>query len=101
MSEPANSKRLGNVHWRRVFLISHFSLLIFFLLSCSPKPSTKVETPQGFGESRAADLQVIPKQAEMTVEWDKTVTAQVDVTWLGGQKYPVQITPAAGTPSWL
>lgn len=99
-----NSRRPGRTarHRRSIVLpISLFSVLIFFLLSCSPKPSTKAETPQGFGESRAADLDVKPKQSEIVVEWGKTVTAQVDVNWLGGQKYPVQIAPAGGTPAWL
>jgi hypothetical protein len=92
---------MGKHRMRIWFLMALLACLICFLLGCSPKPSTKAETPQGFGQSRAADLEVKPKQSNIVVEWDKTVTAQVDVNWLGDQKYPVQIAPANGAPSWL
>ncbi len=35
------------------------------------------------------------------MEWGAPAKTTIEITWAAGQKYPVQVIPASGSPSWL
>lgn len=73
-----------------------------FARACGDKSETPPPgEPEGFGTARTEDLQVVPVQEEMTLQWGVPTDFQVDVAWAENQKYPVQLVPAEGTPDWL
>lgn len=82
---------------RIIFILT---LAASLLLSCSPKPKVTSE-PEGFGTARASDLTIKPSQTELTLAWDTATKTSVEIAWAGSQKYPVQISPKAGSPDWL
>lgn len=82
-----------------------FALLLTILIGLSGcallQPKKGESKPEGFGESRAGDLNITPVQDTVTAEWGLTTETAVEVTWAAAQKYAVQLAPAAGTPRWL
>ncbi len=80
-------------------LLSCLLVCCILFYSCTPKPSTK--PAEGFGTARATDLEIKPAVTEMNAEWGVASRTTIDVNWKGGQKYPVQVVPASGSPDWL
>ncbi len=73
-----------------------------FTRACQgPESGDPKTAPEGFGTAQKSDLVIEAQQSSMQVEWGKTAEFALNVSWKAGQKYAVQVAPAAGTPEWL
>ncbi|MCB9357528.1 MAG: hypothetical protein H6505_03055 [Calditrichaeota bacterium] len=73
-----------------------------FTKACQgPESSGPKNAPEGFGTAQKSDLVIEAQQSSVQVEWGTTAEVKLNVSWKAGQKYAVQVAPAAGTPEWL
>jgi hypothetical protein len=86
---------------KRLVLLSFALLFMYGCATLFPKKTTETKPTTGFGESRASDLVIVAPVDTVFGEWGKPTEVSLDVSWKSGQKYAVQLSPAADTPTWL